>query len=104
MKNTVIITSQYQENYGAHDWDGNGDCPQHWKNKGSHLFSIELDIDLLMYCQDADEVLTQMCAAHNSDHERFIYMEHEVQWNKPTPLGSTEDFLKINSRLSETIA
>ena len=27
------ITCQYMENYGAHDWDGQGECPQHWKFK-----------------------------------------------------------------------
>jgi hypothetical protein len=28
------ITTQYMENYGAHDWDGVGECPQYWKFKG----------------------------------------------------------------------
>lgn len=31
----VIAIYQYAENYGAHDWDGKGDCPQYWKMKGS---------------------------------------------------------------------
>ena len=30
----VAITGDYMENYGAHDWDGQGECPQHWKCKG----------------------------------------------------------------------
>ena len=28
------IETQTQENYGAHDWDGTGVCPQYWKFKG----------------------------------------------------------------------
>lgn len=34
-----VVETQIQENYGAHDWDGSGSCPQHWKNKGgrSHV-------------------------------------------------------------------
>lgn len=32
----VIVTYQTYENYGAHDWDGTGVCPQHWKAKGCH--------------------------------------------------------------------
>lgn len=28
------IQCQYMENYGAHDWDGEGECPQRWKFKG----------------------------------------------------------------------
>lgn len=30
----LLASTQYEENYGAHDWDGNGDCPQYWKFKG----------------------------------------------------------------------
>jgi len=30
----LLITTQTQENYGAHDWDGEGACPQYWKFKG----------------------------------------------------------------------
>lgn len=30
----LIASTQYRENYAAHDWDGQGACPQGWKNKG----------------------------------------------------------------------
>ena len=30
----LYIQTQYMENYGAHDWDGTGECPQYWKFKG----------------------------------------------------------------------
>lgn len=30
----LLITTQIYENYGAHDWDGEGECPQYWKAKG----------------------------------------------------------------------
>ena len=36
-KNLVIWT-QYRENYGAHAWDGAGECPQYWKNKGGGTY------------------------------------------------------------------
>lgn len=32
---SIIATYAVRENYGAHDWDGVGACPQYWKNKGS---------------------------------------------------------------------
>src|SRR5688572_23642932 len=35
MKVQIVISGQYMENYGAHDWDGKGACPQYWKCKGS---------------------------------------------------------------------
>lgn len=31
----LVVNLQVRENYGAHDWDGSGSCPQWWKNKGS---------------------------------------------------------------------
>lgn len=30
----IVASFQYCENYGAHDWDGKGECPQYWKYKG----------------------------------------------------------------------
>jgi hypothetical protein len=30
------------ENYGAHDWDGEGECPQRWKFKGGEDFFYPL--------------------------------------------------------------
>jgi hypothetical protein len=30
----ILVHTQDKENYGAHDWDGEGACPQYWKFKG----------------------------------------------------------------------
>jgi len=38
----LMITTQIQENYGAHDWDGKGACPQYWKFKGGNDYSYQL--------------------------------------------------------------
>ena len=35
-----VIRTQFMENYGAHDWDGKGECPQHWKFKGGSEYKI----------------------------------------------------------------
>ena len=37
----LIIDTQHRENYGAHDWDGTGECPQYWKNKGGSIYVVE---------------------------------------------------------------
>jgi len=37
----IVITTQFRENYGAHDWDGEGECPQHWKFKGGSDYIVE---------------------------------------------------------------
>ncbi len=39
----LLITTQYMENYGAHDWDGTGTCPQYWKFKGGEDFFYSLE-------------------------------------------------------------
>ena len=37
----LFITTQNYENYGAHDWDGVGECPQYWKAKGGSDFVVK---------------------------------------------------------------
>jgi len=37
----LVIITQIKENYGAHDWDGKGACPQYWKFKGGNTYVIE---------------------------------------------------------------
>ena len=37
----ILITTQTQENYGAHDWDGTGECPQYWKFKGGMDYVVK---------------------------------------------------------------
>ncbi len=41
----IVISTQYMENYGAHDWDGTGECPQYWKSKGGSEYKIT-NVDL----------------------------------------------------------
>lgn len=36
----LIIHTQHRENYGAHDWDGEGACPQYWKFKGGDTYVV----------------------------------------------------------------
>lgn len=37
----LFIETAVQENYGSHDWDGQGNCPQGWKNKSGSTYVIE---------------------------------------------------------------
>jgi len=36
----AVVFTQCYENYGAHDWDGTGECPQYWKAKGGQDIKI----------------------------------------------------------------
>ena len=42
----LLITTQVYENYGAHDWDGVGECPQYWKAKGGSDYVVKKFKDL----------------------------------------------------------
>jgi len=49
----LVIDTQYMENYGAHDWDGVGECPQYWKAKGGSEYKVtgvpqNVDVDLVI--------------------------------------------------------
>lgn len=37
----LVIRTQHEENYGAHTWDGEGECPQRWKFKGGDTYVVE---------------------------------------------------------------
>lgn len=40
-KMKLVITTQVYENYGAHDWDGRGECPEYWKAKGGNDYVVK---------------------------------------------------------------
>ena len=49
----LVIQTQYRENYSAWDWDGQGECPQGWKNKGGSTYVLPncpatIDIDAVV--------------------------------------------------------
>jgi len=41
----AVIQTQIRENYGAHDWDGQGECPQYWKFKGGNTYIFDITIE-----------------------------------------------------------
>jgi len=41
----AIVQTQHMENYGAHDWDGQGECPQGWKYKGGNTYIFNCSIE-----------------------------------------------------------
>ena len=101
--NKILIHTQYEENYGAHDWNGEGECPQRWKMKGGHIFQIEMDFDIMMY-SEGDEVFAKMLEGQNSDYERFTYLSHDIQFSEPTVLGTQADYVKANQSLNPELA
>lgn len=60
------ITCQYMENYGAHDWDGEGECPQRWKFKGGEDYFY-----MLGDAGRSEEALAELVTA----------LRNQVEWN-----------------------
>ena len=100
MKSTVLVHTQYHENYNVGP-EGFGATP-HWKPKGGHTFSIEMDTDILMYADNVEQIFAQLVERQSTIAEKFEYISHEIQWQEPTVLGTEEDFLSCMHNL-ETV-
>jgi len=85
----VIVNCQYYENYNVGP-DGFGEVP-HWKPKGGHEFSVEIDSDILMYSgEHFEKVLSKMVEDESTIAEKFEFRGYELKWSEPTPLDSNE--------------
>ena len=102
MKNTIIIDTQYYENYNVGP-EGFGETP-HWKPKGGHQIQIEMDSDILMYADDASKVFQALLDKHETIAERFEYRGYEIQWQEPSLLGTEEDFINTLKELNPELA
>lgn len=73
----LMITTQNHENYGAHDWDGVGECPQYWKAKGSS----EYRYDLGPYGR-SQEALTELVMALRGqvEEDNFGWRSRVIDW------------------------
>ena len=73
----LVIYTQFRENYGAHDWDGKGECPQYWKNKGGSTYVVGCDIQQAQDPAFYDSVAK--CIEHKSEYcEDYIIGESLV--------------------------
>jgi hypothetical protein len=61
----IVIATQYHENYGAHDWDGKGQCPQYWKPKGGSEYVISRK---LTFNESLDTKLVDALVAEATKH------------------------------------
>jgi hypothetical protein len=74
----LMITTQIQENYGAHDWDGEGQCPQYWKFKGGNDYSYALGSHA-RNTEALAELVTALSEQINEDGP--YYREYVVGWS-----------------------
>ena len=72
----IVIQTQYRENYGAHAWDGEGECPQYWKNKGGYQYILEgVDPN-----SDLNKVVAEGVAKLGCEHSDNYSEEFVISW------------------------
>ena len=83
----IIVSTQVRENYGAHDWDGKGTCPQYWKNKsGSDYVIADLTIDDITQIANSgnslDDVVSHLIDVYSDEIEEDndYYYEFVIGW------------------------
>jgi hypothetical protein len=69
----LLIQTQIYENYGAHDWDGVGECPQYWKFKGGN--------DYVVKNFQGDETQAAMTLRNKIEQQNDFFRECMVAWN-----------------------
>ena len=100
----AVIQTQFLENYGAHDWDGQGECPQYWKPKGGDTYIIDISISQNMdpefwaHLMSFIEYSTDYARAYSVgesvvDDIDFNVSDHCPEWDAPIYLEWTDEGL-----------
>jgi len=90
----AVIQTQHLENYGAHDWDGQGECPQYWKPKGGNTYiftcSVEENMDPKWWerveaaCTSKSEYFEEYSVGETVvDDIDFNVADHCAEWDAP---------------------
>ena len=93
----LFIHTQVRENYGAHEWDGVGDCPQYWKAKGGNTYKVQSSLV-------AAGLLTELVMAVRSriESESDYMTEEIIDWEVAADdalTGIEQDQLKYWGRI-----
>ena len=70
----LLITTQVYENYGAHDWDGVGECPSYWKAKGGSDYVVKN-----VKANKATE--TVMAVRSQIEQDNYAFRETIIDWS-----------------------
>lgn len=78
----IVLTTQVYENYGAHCWDGEGECPQYWKAKGGNEYQRNIgsanDV-IQMGSKGVQKIADEMSAKVTQSDEG--HREHTIGWS-----------------------
>ena len=106
----LVIQTQHRENYGAHDWDGKGECPQYWKFKGgeTYVFPNLIPNDVTRIKESGIPTLTNLIETKDEGWEEYVidwsFEDDDAvvceKWESPWVLEYSEGKWVAN-RLSE---
>jgi len=69
----LVIQTQIRENYGAHDWNGEGSCPQYWKMKGGNTYVVRnLDARQAERARGGIPTLTKLIEEFSDYYEEYV--------------------------------
>ena len=81
----IVIQTQVRENYGAHDWDGEGACPQRWKFKGGETYVVrdltQAQVDKIV--KVGIPTITALIESRNEGFEEYLLAYDIVQDSAP---------------------
>jgi len=99
----AVIQTQFLENYGAHDWDGRGECPQRWKPKGGDTWVV--DCNLYQSQSKGWLEAVKSCIEHSTDFAReyiiSVTMMSDMDWVADQSLYVEEWEAPIKAELLE---
>lgn len=72
----VVFQTQFLENYGAHCWDGEGECPQRWKPKGGSTYIVSASAEDIAMSSWWDTV--ERAIEKSNDYEREYILDHKI--------------------------
>jgi len=74
----LVIQTQVRENYGAHDWDGEGECPQYWKCKGGETYVVP-SLTVAQVLKIKDTGIPTLKSLVETSNESF--QEYMIDWS-----------------------
>ena len=95
----IVMQTQILENYGAHDWDGTGECPQYWKPKGGNTYVLHgVSIEQAMGSEIWDTLRRHITENNESwqeyiisdvlvDDVDYVESDHVEEWDSPINLS-----------------
>jgi hypothetical protein len=77
----IAIQLQYRENYGAHSWDGKGECPQFWKSKGGEEVLVT-GLPVMAYTEsDLRKIVDVICEKFDLVYSSDYSEQYVIYWS-----------------------